>query len=77
MRPLSTVNSITWPRPPGCEPGPADAWLSADAPLPLLRVVYGKQPLAEALRAGEVTLAGDQAIAERFVALFSLPAKVA
>ena len=59
------------------EPGPADAWLSADAPLPLLRVVYGKQPLAEALRAGEVTLAGDQAIAERFVALFSLPAKVA
>ena len=28
------------------EPGPADAWLSAEAPLPLLRVIYGKQPLA-------------------------------
>jgi DNA-binding HxlR family transcriptional regulator len=59
------------------EPGvPADAWLSAEAPLPLLRVIYGKQPLGEALRAGAVSLAGDQALAERFVALFSLPEKV-
>ena len=54
----------------------ADAWLSAEEPLPLLRVVYGKQPLAEALRAGAVTLAGDRAVAERFLALFSLPAKI-
>src|SRR5690606_10605905 len=60
------------------EPGtPADAWLSADVPLPLLRVIYGKQPLAEALAAGAVRLEGDQALAERFVALFSLPEKVA
>lgn len=59
------------------EPGPADAWISAEAPLPLLRVIYGKQPLDEALRAGAVSLAGDQALAERFVALFSLPDKVA
>ena len=58
------------------EPGPADAWLSADAPLPLLRVFYGKQPLAEAERAGGVRIAGDRALAERFVALFSLPEKV-
>jgi DNA-binding HxlR family transcriptional regulator len=59
------------------EPGvSADAWLSAEAPLPLLRVIYGKQPLDEAVRAGAVSLTGDQAIAERFVALFSLPEKI-
>jgi DNA-binding HxlR family transcriptional regulator len=58
------------------EPGPADAWLSAEAPLPLLRVIYGKQPLGEAIAAGAVSLTGDQAIAERFLALFSLPEKV-
>ncbi len=40
-------------------------------------MIYGKQPLGEALRAGLVSLAGDQALAERFVALFSLPDKVA
>ena len=57
-------------------PVPAAAWLSAEEPLPLLRVIYGKQPLAEALRAGGVTLAGDQALAERFLALFSLPEKI-
>ncbi len=55
---------------------PADAWLSADAPLPLLRVIYGKQPLDETLSAGGVRLAGDKALAERFVALFSLPEKI-
>jgi DNA-binding HxlR family transcriptional regulator len=59
------------------EPGvPADAWLRADEPLPLLRVFYGKQPLGEALAAGVVTIAGDQALAERFAALFSLPDKI-
>ena len=58
------------------EPGPADAWISADEPLPLLRVIYGKQPLAEALPAGGVALTGDQALAERFLALFSLPEKI-
>lgn len=58
------------------EPGePADAWLSADVALPLLRVIYGKQPLGEALREGGVALTGDQAQAERFLALFSLPPK--
>src|SRR5690606_14371644 len=59
------------------EPGPGtDAWVSADAPLPLLRVIYGKQSLAEAVGAGVVTLEGDQALAERFLALFSLPEKI-
>jgi DNA-binding HxlR family transcriptional regulator len=53
----------------------ADLWFTADQPLPLLRVFYGKQPLADALREGGVSLAGDLALAERFVALFSLPEK--
>ena len=60
------------------EPGePADAWLTAEVALPLLRVIYGKQPLAEGIAAGGVTLTGDQALAERFLALFSLPPKIA
>lgn len=59
------------------EPGePSDAWLSAEEPLPLLRVIYGKQPLDEALSLGAVRLLGDLALAKRFVALFSLPEKV-
>jgi len=57
--------------------GPADAdlWFSAEVPLPLLRVFYGKQPLEDAMSSG-VGMTGDRALAERFVALFSLPAKV-
>jgi DNA-binding HxlR family transcriptional regulator len=57
--------------------GPTDAgaWISAEEPLPLLRLIYGKQPLDDALRAG-VALTGDKALAKRFVALFSLPEKV-
>jgi DNA-binding HxlR family transcriptional regulator len=58
------------------EPGEGDIAFEADQPLPLLRVFYGKQPLAEAERAGGVRLTGDRALAERFVALFSLPEKI-
>src|SRR5688572_4632355 len=58
------------------EPQETDAWFSADEPLPLLRVFYGKRPLAEALADGSVGLTGDEALAERFVALFALPEKV-
>jgi DNA-binding HxlR family transcriptional regulator len=58
------------------EPGPADLWFSADEPLPLLRVFYGKRPLDEALADGGVALTGDRALAERFIALFALPEKV-
>jgi DNA-binding HxlR family transcriptional regulator len=58
------------------EPGGADVWLSAEEPLPLLRVFYGKRPLAEALEDGGITLTGDQALAERFAALFALPDKI-
>ena len=44
-------------------------------PLPLLRVFYGKQPLAEAEKQG-VSIVGDRVLAERFIALFALPPKV-
>jgi len=54
----------------------ADLALAAEAPLPLLRLIYGKQPLAQAEQAG-VTFTGDRLLAERFIALFSLPEKLA
>jgi DNA-binding HxlR family transcriptional regulator len=54
----------------------SDLWFAADEPLPLLRVFYGKQPLDQAIGAGGIALTGDRALAERFVALFALPAKV-
>ena len=53
-----------------------DVTFEADEPLPLLRVFYGKQPVDEALRAGGIALAGDKALAERFIVLFALPEKV-
>jgi DNA-binding HxlR family transcriptional regulator len=56
--------------------GRADIAFAADAPLPLLRLIYGKQPWAEAEQAG-VRVTGDQASARRFIALFSLPEKLA
>lgn len=52
----------------------ADITLSAEAPLPLLRLIYGKQALAEAEQGG-VRVTGDRAQVERFAALFSLPEK--
>lgn len=58
------------------EPGEADVWFTAEEPLPLLRVFYGKRPLEEALADGGITLKGDRALAERFVALFALPEKI-
>jgi DNA-binding HxlR family transcriptional regulator len=57
------------------EPGEGEIRFAADEPLPLLRLFYGKQPLAEAEQVG-VTFTGDRALAERFVALFSLPEKI-
>ena len=57
------------------EPGEGEIRFAADEPLPLLRVFYGKQPLAQAEQAG-VTFHGDRALAERFIALFALPPKI-
>jgi len=58
------------------ERGAGEVNFTADEALPLLRLFYGKQPLAEARAAG-VSLTGDAALAGRFVALFSLPPKIA
>lgn len=42
-------------------------------PNALAAVVYGGRKPAEALRAGEIKIAGDKALFERFVTLFPLP----
>jgi len=54
----------------------ADASFTAEAPLPLLRVFYGHQPLDQAEQGG-VRVAGDRAAAERFASMFALPEKLA
>lgn len=43
----------------------------------LASVVYGGRPLADAEAGGALTISGTRALAERFVSLFPLPAKVA
>jgi DNA-binding HxlR family transcriptional regulator len=59
------------------EPGEGEVTFNAAVPLPLLRIFYGKQPLEEAERSGDVTITGDRELARRFVTLFSLPPKAA
>ena len=39
----------------------------------LIAVIHGRRPLAEALSAGNIAIAGDEQAAERFLALFPLP----
>ena len=57
------------------ETGTADLVFACD-PTTLVRIVYGKWPIAEATAAGLLDLTGDRMLAERFVALFALPAKI-
>ncbi len=45
-------------------------------PMTLASVVYSGRPLADAEQAGQLTLTGDRGLAERFVTLFPLPAKL-
>jgi DNA-binding HxlR family transcriptional regulator len=59
--------------PPSPEP---DATIATDPPT-LIAVLHGHRPLADALRAGELTIEGDRALAKRFLALFPLPAAAA
>lgn len=54
------------------EAGEGTIGFAADAPLPLLRLFYAKQPLEQAEAAG-VNLRGDRDLLQRFVALFALP----
>ncbi len=44
-------------------------------PMTLASIVYGKRPIADAEAAGTITITGNRALAQRFVALFTLPAK--
>ena len=45
-------------------------------PMTLASVVYGGRPIADAVTAGALTIGGDAALAETFVTLFPLPAKL-
>jgi DNA-binding HxlR family transcriptional regulator len=47
------------------------------APEALAGLIYGGGSLGDAVRAGQVSLSGDEAAARRFLTLFTLPAKVA
>ncbi len=52
-----------------------DVVFDTDAPT-LASVIYGGRPIADAESAGALTLTGDRALAETFVTLFPLPAKL-
>lgn len=45
-------------------------------PMTLASVVYGGRPFADAEGEGTLTIRGDRALADRFVTLFPLPAKI-
>jgi DNA-binding HxlR family transcriptional regulator/putative sterol carrier protein len=59
----------------GGAPAP-DATIATDPPT-LIAVLHGHRPLADALRAGDLTIDGDRAAAKRFLRLFPLPAAAA
>jgi DNA-binding HxlR family transcriptional regulator len=52
-----------------------DAAIATDAPT-LIAIAHGHRQLADAVRAGDVEIEGDEAVAERFVGLFPLPEPV-
>lgn len=58
------------------DPADADVVFETD-PSTLAAMVYGGRPIADARIAGELTLGGDTRLAEIFVTLFPLPAKLA
>lgn len=55
---------------------PDGAVLFDTDPPTLASIVYGGRPIADAEAAGALTLTGDRVLAERFVTLFPLPAKL-
>lgn len=59
------------------DPSEAPAVIRTRVPLPLLRVIYGKQPLEMVEAEGELTVEGDRETARRYCSVFSLPPKVA
>jgi hypothetical protein len=58
------------------ETAAADLTFACD-PTTLVRLVYGKWPIAEAEAEGVLVLTGNRALADRFIALFALPPKIA
>lgn len=59
------------------DPAEAQAVFRIPVALPFLRVIYGKQPLDEALDEGVLQVEGDLDLARRYSRIFSLPPKVA
>lgn len=49
-----------------------DATIDSD-PATLIALLHGRRTLPEALRAGDVTITGDQSVVARFLGLFPLP----
>lgn len=59
------------------DPAEAQAVVRAPVPLPLLRVLYGKQSLDAVEAEGGLAVEGDREVARRYCSVFSLPPKVA
>lgn len=59
------------------DPAEAQAVIRVPVPLPLLRVLYGKQPLDAIEAEGALVVEGDREVARRYCSIFSLPPKVA
>jgi DNA-binding HxlR family transcriptional regulator len=53
-----------------------DLAIGADIAFPVLAWIYGKRPSAPLEEQGLLRIDGDRALAERFAALFELPAKI-
>jgi hypothetical protein len=45
-------------------------------PMALASIVYGGRPIADTEASGELTLAGDRAVFDRFITWFPLPEKI-
>ncbi len=53
-----------------------DAVFRTSAPLPLLRVFYGHQPLEDVEASTDLVVEGDRDVARRYAACFALPPKI-
>lgn len=58
------------------DPAEGEAVIRAAVPLPLLRVIYGKQPLDAVEAEGQLAVEGDRDAARRYCSVFSLPPKI-
>ena len=58
------------------DPSDCDTILTAQNAMAIAGAVYGSVPLAALEAGGAIAIAGDRALAERFVSLFPLPPKI-